>query len=133
MILFVIFCNNTFISFCSSKFEEVTEVLDDGLPEPIPGSSHSLFSDSLAEQDTILEIWPKSGHRPPDLYWHIVDSGCQNLPENNTVPVKANWMATSHWRTSDIINWNELYTEVLTYCIKREIGKKTLPLYYYLN
>lgn len=40
---------------CSSKFEEVTEVLDDGLPEPIPGSSHSL-SDSLAEQDTILEI-----------------------------------------------------------------------------
>nr|XP_015840929.1 PREDICTED: uncharacterized protein LOC103315080 isoform X2 [Tribolium castaneum] len=38
-----------------SKFEEVTEVLDDGLPEPIPGSSHSL-SDSLAEQDTILEI-----------------------------------------------------------------------------
>ncbi|KAJ3664442.1 hypothetical protein Zmor_000006 [Zophobas morio] len=42
-------------SFESSKFEEVTEVLDDGLPEPIPGSSHSL-SDSLAEQDTILEI-----------------------------------------------------------------------------
>lgn len=41
--------------FFSSKFEEVTEVLDDGLPEPIPGSSHSL-SDSLAEQDTILEI-----------------------------------------------------------------------------
>ncbi|KAF2888703.1 hypothetical protein ILUMI_17470 [Ignelater luminosus] len=38
-----------------SRFEEVTEVLDDGLPEPIPGSSHSL-SDSLAEPDTILEI-----------------------------------------------------------------------------
>ncbi|XP_049820153.1 uncharacterized protein LOC109597045 [Aethina tumida] len=42
-------------SFESSKFEEVTEVLDDCLPEPMPGSSHSL-SDSLAEQDTILEI-----------------------------------------------------------------------------
>ncbi|KAJ8939862.1 hypothetical protein NQ318_017140 [Aromia moschata] len=42
-------------SFESSKFEEVTEVLDDGLPEPIPGSSHSL-SDSLVEQDTVLEI-----------------------------------------------------------------------------
>ncbi|GJQ81897.1 hypothetical protein Trydic_g9136 [Trypoxylus dichotomus] len=43
-------------SFESSKFEEITEVLDDGLPEPIPGSSHSIFSDSLAEPDTILEI-----------------------------------------------------------------------------
>ncbi|XP_050500739.1 uncharacterized protein LOC126880735 [Diabrotica virgifera virgifera] len=42
-------------SFESSKFEEVTECLDDGLPEPIPGSSHSI-SDSLVEQDTILEI-----------------------------------------------------------------------------
>ncbi|XP_076250451.1 uncharacterized protein LOC143190187 [Rhynchophorus ferrugineus] len=40
----------------SSKFEEITEVLDDGLPEPIPGSSVSL-SDSLhIEQDTVLEI-----------------------------------------------------------------------------
>ncbi|XP_030753102.1 uncharacterized protein LOC115880113 [Sitophilus oryzae] len=40
----------------SSKFEEVTEVLDDGMPEPIAGSSVSL-SDSLhTEQDTILEI-----------------------------------------------------------------------------
>lgn len=39
----------------SNRFEEVTEVLDDGLPEPIPGSSHSL-SDSLAEQEAILEI-----------------------------------------------------------------------------
>ncbi|XP_074030403.1 uncharacterized protein [Leptinotarsa decemlineata] len=39
----------------SSKFEEVTDCLNDELPEPIPGSSHSI-SDSLAEQDTILEI-----------------------------------------------------------------------------
>lgn len=36
-----------------SKFEE--DILDDGLPHPIPGSSHSL-SDSLTEQDAILEI-----------------------------------------------------------------------------
>ncbi|XP_057653200.1 uncharacterized protein LOC130892035 [Diorhabda carinulata] len=42
-------------SFESSKFEEITECLDDCLPEPIPGSSHSI-SDSLVEQDTILEI-----------------------------------------------------------------------------
>lgn len=41
--------------YSSNRFEEVTEVLDDGLPEPIPGSSHSL-SDSLAEQEAILEI-----------------------------------------------------------------------------
>ncbi|VEN33704.1 unnamed protein product, partial [Callosobruchus maculatus] len=49
-------------SFESSKFEEVTEVLDDGLPDPIPGSSHSIC-DSLApmtslqpEPDGLLEI-----------------------------------------------------------------------------
>ncbi|KAF5286892.1 hypothetical protein FQA39_LY00425 [Lamprigera yunnana] len=47
--------NGDIDSFESSRFEEVTEVLDDGLPEPIPGSSHSL-SDSLLEPDTILEI-----------------------------------------------------------------------------
>ncbi|KAK4881880.1 hypothetical protein RN001_005199 [Aquatica leii] len=47
--------NGDIDSFESSRFEEVTEVLDDGLPEPIPGSSHSL-SDSLVEPDTILEI-----------------------------------------------------------------------------
>ncbi|KAG5879076.1 hypothetical protein JTB14_023899 [Gonioctena quinquepunctata] len=42
-------------SFESSKFEEVTECLDDCLPEPIPGSSHSI-SDSLVVQNTVLEI-----------------------------------------------------------------------------
>nr|CAH7715234.1 unnamed protein product [Callosobruchus chinensis] len=52
-----------FLQICvSSKFEEVTEVLDDGLPDPIPGSSHSIC-DSLApmtslqpEPDGLLEI-----------------------------------------------------------------------------
>ncbi|CAH1173682.1 unnamed protein product [Phaedon cochleariae] len=44
-------------SFESSKFEDVTECLDDGFPEPIPGSSHSI-SDSLAHhrQETVIEI-----------------------------------------------------------------------------
>lgn len=42
--------------YSSNRFEEVTEVLDDGLPEPIPGSSHSL-SDSLnGDIETIVEI-----------------------------------------------------------------------------
>lgn len=73
-----------FWRFRSNKFEEVTEVLDDGLlPEPIPGSSHSL-ADSLAEQDVILEIWPEL-HQPPDLFKHIVDSGHWSEAENDDV------------------------------------------------
>ncbi|CAG9857320.1 unnamed protein product [Phyllotreta striolata] len=42
-------------SFESSKFEEITECLDDGLPEPMPGSSHSL-SGGLVEREAVLEI-----------------------------------------------------------------------------
>jgi len=40
----------------SSKFEEVTEVLDDCIPDAIPGSSVSL-SDSLhPDHESVLEI-----------------------------------------------------------------------------
>lgn len=63
----------TTLLFFSSRFEEITECLDDGLPEPIPGSSYSI-ADTLIEQDTVLEIWPEL-HKPPDLFKHIADSG----------------------------------------------------------
>ncbi|XP_050315507.1 uncharacterized protein LOC126748647 isoform X2 [Anthonomus grandis grandis] len=48
---------NSDMDSLESKFEEITEVLDDCIPEPIPGSSISL-SDSLLpdRQDAILEI-----------------------------------------------------------------------------
>ncbi|XP_066259262.1 uncharacterized protein [Euwallacea similis] len=39
-----------------SRFEEITEVLDDGIPDPIPGSSVSLSDSLRPDHDSVLEI-----------------------------------------------------------------------------
>lgn len=60
----------------SSRFGEVTEVLDDGLPEPIPGSSHSLSDTLNGDIETIVEIWPELHQRPISTIFKVAaDSG----------------------------------------------------------